>query len=298
MVDGGAEQHSLAQDYETDAKNVGHHYNVGNDFYRTFLVDSLHAYTCGFWHSAADTLETAQINKISTIIKKLDAKPGDKILDLGCGWGHIMSYIASQTKADLTGISIADEQIKYIKENIENVRAINMHYKDLPDAPTFDKIYSIGIVEHVRCVNLGDFFKSIYRCLKPNGRFVMHGITYSIPKTHICNSQDATFVNKYIFPNGQIPTRDWIIKTAANAGFKLVHMEAFGGQNYYRTLKAWRNNILSNQDKLKEMGYTDEIIRMYDYYMASCAAAFTTDVLNVTHFVLDKIDYLDESVVF
>lgn len=286
----------LGKDFNTDKENISDHYDAGNDFYMSFLKDSMHAYGCGFWINDKDTLETAQLNKVNRIIKKMETQKGQRILDIGSGWGYIGNYISQQTGCIVDGISISEEQLKFMKDNLKNINGIFMHYMNLPQTPIYDKAYSIEMMEHVRCVNYLDFFTKIYGCMKPGGRFVLHTITYNIPKNYQCNKQNISFVNKHIFNNGQIATLEWIISAATKAGFRTNHVEAYGGQHYYKTLKAWRDNLLSEYDNIIKMGYTDKIIRKYEYYFTSCAAAFMTDGLNITQFVFDKTPYLNESV--
>jgi cyclopropane-fatty-acyl-phospholipid synthase len=273
---------SSSQDY--DKSNIKHHYDVGNDFYLQFLTDDLNAYSCGFWFSPEDTLNTAQYNKVNTVIKKLQAKPGSSILDIGCGWGKIANYISGVTKSKVTGITISDEQEKYAKLNYnpEQVVIINMDYRKI--SGQFDFIYSIGMFEHVRYENYDSFFSTIKKCLKPGGRFVLHTIITFGETNKIAKAGD-NFVTTHIFPGGQIPKNDWVLNKARSNGLNVVHFEGFGGQHYARTLKAWRENMWAQKDWIRTK-YPEELMLKYDYYFAVCEAGFNTGMLGIGHYII------------
>lgn len=269
---------------EYDKSNIKHHYDVGNDFYLQFLRDDLSAYSCGFWFSPSDTLNTAQYNKVNTIIKKLQVKPGSSILDIGCGWGKIANYIGQTTKSKVTGITISDEQEKYGLEtyNPDIVKIINMDYRGLSEQ--FDYIYSIGMFEHVRYENYDNFFKIIKKTLKVGGRFVLHTII-GFDETSKVSKAGDNFVTTHIFPGGQIPQNDWVIQKARTAGLNVVHFEGFGGQHYARTLKTWRENMWKEKDYIRTK-YPEQLLLKYDYYFAICEAGFNTGILGIGHYVI------------
>jgi cyclopropane-fatty-acyl-phospholipid synthase len=276
----------------SDEKNIKHHYDVGNDFYLTFLTDNFKAYSCGFFFNKNDTLNDAQYNKVNTIINKLEINENDKILDVGCGWGYIANYIATITKNDVDCCTLSTEQGNFIKNNHTNIRNIYvLNYYDLNNNNKYDKIYSIGMFEHVRYENYDKFFKKTYNLLKNNGRFVLHTITYTASEKNAGTKnkkQLKSFVSEYIFPGGQIPETNWIKNIAFKNDFSLVHMEMYGGQHYAQTLNKWKENLLNNQDKLKDIGYKEEFIRMYEFYFSECQAGFETNNVCITHFVFDK----------
>ena len=267
-----------------DKSNIKHHYDVGNDFYLQFLRDDLNAYSCGFWFSPSDTLNTAQYNKVNTIIKKLQVKPGSSILDIGCGWGKIANWVAIQTKSKVTGITISDEQEKYglATYNPDKVKIINMDYRGLCEQ--FDYIYSIGMFEHVRYENYDNFFQIIKKTLRVGGRFVLHTII-GFDETNKISKVGDNFVTTHIFPGGQIPQNDWILQKARAAGLNVVHFEGFGGQHYARTLKTWRENMWKERDYIRTK-YPEQLLLKYDYYFAICEAGFNTGILGIGHYVI------------
>lgn len=267
-----------------DKSNIKHHYDVGNDFYMKFLQDDLNAYSCGFWFSPTDTLNTAQYNKVNTIIKKLNAKPNSQILDIGCGWGTIANYVATQTNSKVTGITISDEQEKYGLENYNpnKVTIKNMDYRLLNGQ--YDCIYSIGMFEHVRYENYDIFFQTIKKCLKPGGRFVLHTII-SFDQTEKIYQAGDKFVTTHIFPGGQIPNNDWILNKARANNLNICHFEGYGGQHYAKTLNNWRKLMWKESEYIK-INYSTELLLKYDYYFASCESAFNTGMMGIGHYVI------------
>jgi cyclopropane-fatty-acyl-phospholipid synthase len=272
--------HSL----DFDKSNIKHHYDVGNDFYLQFLRDDLNAYSCGFWFNPDDTLNTAQYNKVNTIIKKLNAQPGSNILDIGCGWGKIANYVSKITKSKVTGVTISDEQEKYANTTYDSdkVIVINMDYRNITGQ--FDCIYSIGMFEHVRYENYDTFFKIIKQVLKPGGRFVLHTIiTYD--NTDTVSNYGTNFLTTHIFPGGQIPHNDWILNKARDNGLNISHFEGYGGQHYAKTLKTWREYMWKEKDYISSK-YPKELMLKYDYYFAVCEAAFNTGMFGIGHYVI------------
>lgn len=229
----------------------------------------------------------------------MEVKGNERILDVGCGWGSIANYISRKTNSVVEGVTLADEQERYIVKTYPNVRVYNMDYKDLPETlyGSYDKIYSIGMFEHVRYSNYKLFFEKMSKLLKASGRFVLHTITYADSALNYStrNCQNDTFITKYIFPGGQIPKREWIMESSKETDLKMTHMEVFPGQHYGKTLRQWKRNFLDNKDSVKRMGYSDEVIRMYEYYFTECEASFFTENIEITQFVFEKIEGLEHA---
>lgn len=286
---------SITGDYE----NIQHHYDLGNDFYDTFLTDDLKAYSCGFFLCPNDTLNSAQHNKVNKVIQKLNVKPNQKVIDIGCGWGRIANYIQKKTNCKMSGVTISKQQIKYINDNFPNINAKLKHYEELDTNSKFsqsdlcDRIYSIGMFEHVRCSNYPIFFQKMYNLLYPGGRMVLHTISKIDNDVHCNETATQSFIAKHIFPGGQIPKHEWIIDNATKVGFKIIHVEIFGGLHYAKTLREWRKNLMNNKEKLLKK-YTLENIRTYEYYFAICEALFLNDNLQLSQYVFDKVDDLSD----
>ncbi len=279
---------------QEDKNRISHHYDVGNDFYDTFLKeDAFKAYSCGFYDSPECDLKRAQHNKVNLIIKKLDCQPGMKIADIGCGWGVIANYVAKQTQCHVSAINISEEQLKYINDTYspEHVGIIQSDYRYLIDdkyANMFDRVYSIGMLEHVRYENLQEYFNVIRHILKPGGKAVIHTII-SFPNTPKESVKDGTFITKHVFPGGQIPMHDWITNSIVSVtGLHISHTECFGGQHYSKTCHDWRELMFENMTDELRNKYGMETIRKYDYYLASSSAGFSVSIMGLGHFVIVK----------
>jgi cyclopropane-fatty-acyl-phospholipid synthase len=271
-----------------DKSNISFHYDVGNDFYETFLTDKLSAYTCGFFINNDTSLEEAQLNKVNTIIKKMNVLPNKTILDIGCGWGKIANYVSEQTKCKITGITISKEQVKFIKDSLKNIDVIEQDYRKVNTK--FDYIYSIGMFEHVRYENYDSFFSMIKRCLNKTGRFVLHTII-STEKTNP-EIHNETFISKHIFPGGQIPNNDWITNAVLRNNLNIIHTEYFGGQHYAKTLHIWRENMLKKKDYILK-NYSEKLLNTYDYYFSVCEALFTSGSMGIGHYIITNNDIVD-----
>lgn len=287
---------------EQDKKNITYHYDVGNDFYQLFLTDPLMAYSCGIWNTDTKTLTDAQYNKVNLIINKMRPSAGQKILDIGCGWGKIAKYVANKTSTHVTGITISDKQGQQIRDMLalnaeseqvnNNVDVMVMDYRNLDDK--YHHIYSIGMFEHVRYENYDIFFQMIKRCLMPGGRMVLHTIVKFDKNPSDVNEVMESFIIKYIFPGGQIPAPEWIVNAIQRSGLRIIHAELFGGQHYAKTLREWRRSMLKNRKYILEH-YDETLLRRYDYYFASCIAAFSTGSLGIGHYVITNQQVLDTS---
>ena len=295
---------------EMDAEpaNVDHHYSVGNDFYATFLTDELMAYTCGVWPEFGcgeeGTLQRAQDDKVAIVAAKLGAKPGERVLDIGCGWGRVAARVGELSGGcEMHGVTLSKEQHRQIEDEGRLSRCWLANYVDLPGLGArgaFDRVFSIGMVEQVGCPSFDEFFGTVRDLLSPTGprRFVLHTITQSDGTPgggeRRCDRVAWTFIAKHIFPGGQLPTREQLLVAAAGAGFRLAHLEVYGGQHYARTLRAWRASLLAARARIvTDLGYDDALVRRYDYYFAQCEALFWLDGANVTHFVFQLADSLE-----
>jgi len=276
------------QSSKEDKKSISHHYDVGNDFYSIFLTDSFQTYSCAIWsHSSEkESLDAAQQRKIDIIIRKLSLQQNAQILDIGCGWGKIADYVSKKTGANVTGITLSENQLNYAKKlPNENLKFLLKDYRHLPENVKYDGIYSIGMLEHVRGQNFDLFFNKIHNILQPGGKFVLHTIISGREKMDQKNALDC-YVTTHIFPNGQIPHLNWIEKAVRHNKMQMQHVEYFGGQHYAETLKVWKQHMISKSDKILEMGYNKDLLRSYEYYFTICEAAFRIGDLHVAHIII------------
>jgi len=253
------------------------HYDLGNDFYRDML-DKRMTYTCGYWSDEADSLDAAQEAKLDMICRKLDLKPGERVLDIGCGWGSFMRYAAEHYGVSCVGVTISKEQVALGRENCKGLPVTFrlQDYRDL-DEP-FDKIVSIGMFEHVGHKNYDTYMRVARRCLKPDGLFLLHTITSSdqVP------SPDE-WIDKYIFPNGELPSYGQIVD-AAGGRFVIEDLHNFGA-DYDHTLMAWHENFTRSWPKYREQ-FGDTFERMWRYYLLACAGSFRARRTQLLQWVL------------
>ncbi len=252
------------------------HYNMDNDLFAAMLGPTMN-YSCGLWKDAGN-LDEAQTAKMELICRKLGLEKGMRVLDIGCGWGGLCRYMSDRCVADVTGISIASEQIRYAKEHDPEGRVswICDDYRSLEGQ--YDRIVSVGMFEHVGRKNYGHYMQKARSLLKSDGLFLLHSIGSNYQKAGV----DPWF-NKYIFPNGMLPSPTSLTKAFAGV-FVLEDWDNFGA-DYDRTLMAWHERF---EKGLAEGGFhcEEEVRRMYRYYLLSCAAAFRARDIQLWQLVL------------
>ena len=250
--------------------NVSHHYDISDDLYDLFL-DPKRQYSCAYFKNETDTLETAQNNKIQHIIKKLNIKPNQKVLDIGCGWGSLAVDIAKTANCEVTGITLSENQFNYCKKRAKELNLENqlhfklMDYRELNEK--FDRIVSVGMFEHVGRKFYNTFFKSMNKLLKENGIFLLHTIGV-VDKPTPANR----FINKYIFPGGICPSLSQIINPIEKTGLIVSDIETLI-RHYDKTLESWLERFIDKKKEIKDL-FDEKFIKMWEFYMASCAAAF------------------------
>jgi cyclopropane-fatty-acyl-phospholipid synthase len=256
-------------------KNIEHHYDIGGErgekLYDIFLDTKHRLYSCAYWKEDTKTLEEAQQNKIDHIIKKLDIKASQKILEVGCGWGGMAFEIAKQKKCEVTGISLSKNQIKYCQEKAKALGLDNQVKFELIDyrevAGHYDRIYSVGMFEHVGKKFYNIFFKSMNKLLKDDGLFLLHTIGVVDSPT-----PPNKFINKYIFPGGICPSFSQIITPIEKTGLIVSDTETLI-RHYDKTLESWLKRFLDKKNIAKDL-FDEKFVKMWEFYMASCAAAF------------------------
>ena len=239
------------------------HYDIGNDLYQ-LMLDKRMTYTCGYWKNAKN-LEEAQEAKLDLICKKLGLKKGDKVLDIGCGWGSFAKYAAEKYGARVVGITVSKEQVELARKLCKGL-PVEIRIQDYREVnEKFDHVVSIGMFEHVGYKNYRTFFKTVHKCLKDDGLFLLHtmGQRDSYPDF---NHPDYHWVLKHIFPNGMIPS----IKQIGKATEELFVMEDWHTfrEDYDKTIMAWWNNFDKNWPKLRAK-YGDRFYRMWRFYVTT-----------------------------
>ena len=256
-------------------RNIEHHYDIGGEkgekLYDIFLDNKHRQYSCAYWKDDTKTLEEAQQNKIDHIIKKLDIKPGEKILEIGCGWGGMAFEVARQKKCEIKAISLSKNQINYCKNKAKEFGLDNQISFELIDyrkiKGKYDKIFSVGMFEHVGKKFYKTFFKAINNLLTENGIFLLHTIG-SVEAPQPPNK----FINRYIFPGGVVPSFSEIINPIQKTGLIVADTETLI-RHYDKTLENWLERFMNNKSKIKDL-FDEKFVRMWEFYLSSCAAAF------------------------
>jgi len=264
-------------------KNRAHHvgevaYDVGNDFFKKIL-DTRMNYTCGYWKNA-QTLDDAQVAKLDLICRKLNLQPGQRVLDIGCGFGGFARYAAENYQAEVVGVTISKEQFKFAKEYCKSL-PIDIRLQDYRDVnELFDHIVSIGMFEHVGYKNYRTFFKVVHRCLREEGLLVLQTIGSNFSTKRVNG-----WFGKYIFPNGMLPS----IAQLGKASEKILMVEDWHsfGFDYDKTLMAWHENFIKNWGSLKT-DYNERFYRLWNFYLLSCAGAFRARDLQLWQIVFSK----------
>jgi cyclopropane-fatty-acyl-phospholipid synthase len=267
------------QSLNNSKKVAKEHYDLGNDLYQSFL-DPYNQYTCGYFENT-DELNEAQEKKLDLICRKLQLKKDDKVLDIGCGWGGLAKYMAEHYGCHVSGISISDEQIVYAKEFTKNlpVEILKLDYRNT--AGKFDKIVSIGMLEHVGYKNYRKYMQKVASLLKDDGLFLLHTIGRNDSVT-----MANPWIDKYIFPGGMLPS----LKQLGHATENILILEDFHnfGQYYANTLAAWEQNFVRNYYTLPKEKYDEKFYRMWRYYLLSCMGSFKARHMHLWQMVFSK----------
>jgi len=267
------------------AKFIAHHYDVGNDFYKLWLDPSM-SYSCAYFHSPKDSLETAQRQKIEHILRKLQLTKDTQLLDIGSGWGHLLIAAAKIYKTKGFGVSLSKEQVTYANklaksEGVDKlVQFKYMNYQDIPNKKQFDRIVSVGFFEHVGRGNLNDYFKVVDQHLAPNGISVLHSIS------HKDESPTDPWFDKYIFPGGYIPSVPETTSLIAKNGFYLFDYENLG-QHYGMTVEKWLRAYQKNKSQVIDM-YDERFYRMWELYLVGAMMTFKTGSSGLSQWTFKK----------
>jgi cyclopropane-fatty-acyl-phospholipid synthase len=267
-------------------RNIAAHYDLGNDFYAAWL-DAGMSYSSALYESGADTLEAAQEAKIRRALDLMRLEGGERVLEIGCGWGAVMQALVERHGATVTGLSLSTEQVAYARQRLgADGRAVPMlqDYRDVEGR--FDRIVSIEMLEAVGERYWPLYFSRLRELLAEGGTAVLQVITISEGLFPSYRAK-PDFIQRYIFPGGMLPTKTAIAEEARAAGLTLDHQEFFG-LSYAETLAAWRRRFLAAWPKIEAMGFDERFRRLWLYYLAYCEAGFRAGSIDVGFYRLTR----------
>ena len=284
-------KHLLNRNSKTNSrKNIHAHYDLGNAFYGLWLDDTMN-YSSALFESPDQPMEMAQHAKVRRALRMTDVKPGDRVLEIGCGWGALAEKASTEFDAHVTGVTLSTEQLEFANARMQRIGRADradlrlQDYRDINDAP-FDAICSIEMVEAVGRAYWPTYFQTVARLLKPGGKACVQSIV--IDDEHFERYIKGTdFIQQYVFPGGCLPCPSEFRAQAAKAGLEVVDELAFG-QDYARTLAIWRERFLHEQERVLQLGFDQRFLRIWEFYLAYCEAAFEQGSTNVVQYTLRK----------
>ncbi|MFE5094796.1 class I SAM-dependent methyltransferase [Streptomyces sp. NPDC056638] len=269
-----------------DKEAISHHYDVGNDFYELVLGPSM-VYSCAYWEDDGN-LEDAQRDKLDLVCRKLALKEGDRLLDVGCGWGSMAIHAAREYGARVTGVTLSVEQAAYARKRIaeegltDRIEIRVQDYRDVRDGP-YDAISSIGMAEHVGSVRFREYADDLYALLKPGGRLLNHQIARRPEKDESAYHVDE-FIDAYVFPDGELAPVGRTVTTLEEAGFEARDVESIR-EHYALTLRSWVTNLEKNWDRAVRMTSPGRA-RVWRLYMAASALSFEHNKIGVNQILV------------
>ncbi|MCU0070815.1 C17 cyclopropane fatty acid synthase CfaB [Pseudomonas koreensis] len=271
-------------DKETDAKAISYHYDLSNAFYQLWL-DSNMVYSCAYFETGSESLEQAQEAKFRHLCRKLRLQPGEYLLDVGCGWGGLARFAAREFGARVFGITLSKEQLALARERVkdegleEQIELQLLDYRDLPQDGRFDKVVSVGMFEHVGHANLAEYARILFGAVKEGGLVMNHGITAKHTDGRPVGRGAGDFIEKYVFPNGELPHLAMISAEISEAGLEIVDVESLR-LHYARTLDHWSERLEDNLEAAAKL-VPDQALRIWRLYLAGCAYAFARGWINL-----------------
>lgn len=273
-----------------DRSAIRYHYDISNNFYELWLDRNM-VYSCALFQSPDEPIDSAQCRKLDYICRKLRLQPGDRLLDVGCGWGGLVMHAARAYGVDATGITLSDAQASLANQRIaeeglaDRCRVVVQDYRDVDEAAPFDKLVSVGMFEHVGEAMLPEYFGKAARLLKPGGVFLNHGISRDVRSAPL---RKDSFVGTYVFPDGELIPISTTLKMAEHAGFEVRDVESLR-EHYVLTLREWVRRIEARADEARAL--TDDVsYRIWRLYMAFSAHGFEAGSISVYQTLLAKTD--------
>jgi cyclopropane-fatty-acyl-phospholipid synthase len=263
-----------------DKQAIGYHYDVGNDFYRLWL-DRRMVYSCAYFHQGDETLDEAQRAKLDHICRKLRLTPGERLLDIGCGWGGLVIHAAQHYGVSAVGITLSEQQHAWANDQLrefgltDRVEVLLLDYRELRaryGAGYFDKVASVGMFEHVGLRNLPEYFGAISAVLKERGLVMNHGITSADVNNRPVGGGAGDFIGKYVFPHGELPHLALVVQQMSAAGLEVADIESLRA-HYAKTLEHWSRRLEARLDDAARV-VSERTLRIWRAYLAGCSYGF------------------------
>jgi cyclopropane-fatty-acyl-phospholipid synthase len=274
---------------EKDAEAIRYHYDVSNDFYSQFL-DPAMVYSCAYFEHGDEDLATAQVKKIDHILTKIGVQPGHTLLDIGCGWGALVMRAAQQFGARCVGVTLSEKQFELARARVAQAGLqdrVDIRLQDYRDVGgSFDRITSVGMFEHVGLQHLAEYFGHIDKLLAPDGVVMNHGITTSDIDQRSSPYGGGDFIDKYVFPQGELAHLSTVIRTMQEGGLEVRDVENLR-RHYARTCALWTENFERNAEHIRQAA-DPKTFRIWHIYLAGCAYAFTHDWISLYQIVCGK----------
>lgn len=299
LLDGDGESHPVraAHDKDTDAASVSYHYDLSNRFYQLWLDPDM-VYSCAYFETGSETLEQAQQAKFRHLCRKLRLQPGEYLLDVGCGWGGLSRFAAREFGVKVFGITLSKEQLELANERViaeglqDRVELKLLDYRDLPQDGRFDKVVSVGMFEHVGHANLKEYCERLFGAVREGGLVMNHGITAKHTDGRPVGRGAGDFIDRYVFPNGELPHLSMITAEISEVGLEVVDVESLR-LHYARTLDYWSERLEDNLEAAGKL-VPEQALRIWRLYLAGCAYAFAKGWINL-HQILAVKPYADGS---
>lgn len=282
-----ASLHGAVHSRSRDRAAVSYHYDLSNEFFALWL-DRRMVYSCGYFERADEGLDLAQERKLDYVCRKLRLRPGDRFLDVGCGWGGLICHAAERYGVHAVGITLSERQAEFA---IERIHAAGLaarcqvelrDYRDLPSEWEFDKVASIGMVEHVGLRNIGAYFRSVWQVLRGGGVFLNHGLACRVED----RGEMGAFMDRYVFPDSQLLPLDTTVGAAERAGFHVRDVESLR-EHYTLTLRHWVKRLEAHHHETAAL-VGEKTYRVWRLYMATCAHGFRTGLFDLYQTLLSK----------
>ncbi|MEK0361425.1 C17 cyclopropane fatty acid synthase CfaB [Pseudomonas sp. CBC3] len=280
-----------SHDKTTDAEAISYHYDLSNEFYQLWLDRDM-VYSCAYFETGTEDLDQAQQAKLRHLCRKLRLKPGDRLLDVGCGWGGLARFAAREFGAEVLGITLSREQLKLGRERVAaeglegRVQLELMDYRDLPKNGQFDKVVSVGMFEHVGHANLPLYCQQLSEVVRPGGLVMNHGITSRHIDGRPVGHGAGEFIDRYVFPHGELPHLVKIGACISESGLEIVDVESLR-LHYARTLDFWSQRLEASLAEARQM-IPERALRIWRVYLAGCAYGFRRNWINLHQILASK----------